>query len=237
MATFVSLASGWRALRGALLLGLLAAVACRPDQIEHLREHKRIGIEAENWVVKRIMPADLMHATRWAGDSLTATADTLLRRTLARALATGGVAGAMSLCRPETYPAVDSLARVLHATARRVSTRPRDPAHRAILLAAEIRTDTTRTLHRESAEVFFYQRPIVLNNALCLRCHGTVGHDIAPADYALIRQQYPQDQATGYRLGQQMGAWQVSLERGGVAEFWTMKTRKKWKEHKMPKLF
>lgn len=237
MAIFVSLAYGRRALRGALLLGLLAAAACRPDQIEHLREHKRIGIEAENWVVKRIMPADLLHATRWAGDSLTATADTLLRRTLARALATGGVAGAMSLCRPETYPAVDSLARVLHATARRVSTRPRDPAHRAILLAAEIQTDTTRTLHRESPEVFFYQRPIVLNNALCLRCHGTVGRDIAPADYALIRQQYPQDQATGYRLGQQMGAWQVSLERGGVAEFWTMKTRKKWKEHKMPKLF
>jgi len=237
MAIFVSLAYGRRALRGALLLGLLAAAACRPDQIEHLREHKRIGIEAENWVVKRIMPADLLHATRWAGDSLTATADTLLRRTLARALATGGVAGAMSLCRPETYPAVDSLARVLHATARRVSTRPRDPAHRAILLAAEIQTDTTRTLHRESPEVFFYQRPIVLNNALCLRCHGTAGRDIAPADYALIQQQYPQDQATGYRLGQQMGAWQVSLERGGVAEFWTMKTRKKWKEHKMPKLF
>ena len=237
MAIFVSLAYGRRALRGALLLGLLAAAACRPDQIEHLREHKRIGIEAENWVVKRIMPADLLHATRWAGDSLTATADTLLRRTLARALVTGGVAGAMSLCRPETYPAVDSLARVLHATARRVSTRPRDPVHRAILLAAETQTDTTRTLHRESPEVFFYQRPIVLNNALCLRCHGTVGRDIAPADYALIRQKYPQDQATGYRLGQQMGAWQVSLERGGVAEFWTMKTRKKWKEHKMPKLF
>ncbi|OGX83555.1 c-type heme family protein [Hymenobacter coccineus] len=237
MATFVSLAFGHRALRGALGLGLLAAAACRPDQIEHLKDHKRIGIEAENWVVKRIMPADLLHATRWAGDSLTATADTLLRRTLARALATGGVAGALPLCRPETYPAVDSLARVLHATARRVSTRPRDPAHRAILLAAEMQTDTTRTLHRESPEVFFYQRPIVLNNTLCLRCHGTVGQDIAPADYALIQKQYPQDQATDYRLGQQMGAWQLSLERGGVAEFWTMKTRKKWKEHKMPKLF
>ncbi len=226
-----------RALRGALLPGLLAAAACRPDQVEHLKDSKRIGIEAENWEVKRIMPADLLRATRWAGDSLTATADTLLRRTLARELAAGGVAGALPFCRPETFHFVDSLARVLHATARRVSTRPRDPDHRAILLAAELRTDTTRTLHRESPEVFFYQRPIVLNNALCLRCHGTVGHDISAADYALIQQKYPRDQATGYRLGQQMGAWQLSLERGGVAEFWTMKTRKKWKEHKIPKLF
>ena len=85
--------------------------------------------------------------------------------------------------------------------------------------------------------MFFYQRPIVLNNALCLRCHGAVGTDIAPADYAFIKQKFPQDQATGYRLGQAMGAWQLSLRRDGVAEFWTMKTRKKWREHKLPKLF
>ena len=237
MATIMSIGFVGRGLRRALLPGLLAAAACRPDQIEHLKDSKRIGIEAENWEVKRIMPADLLHATRWAGDSLTATADTLLRRTLARELAAGGVARALAFCRPETYRAVDSLAGVLRATARRVSTRPRDPAHRAILLPAEIHTDTTRTLHRESPEVFFYQRPIVLNNVLCLRCHGEVGRDVAAADYALIQQKYPQDQATGYRLGQQMGAWQLSLQRSGVAEFWTMKTRKKWHEHKMPKLF
>ncbi|MBF9236154.1 DUF3365 domain-containing protein [Hymenobacter sp. BT683] len=214
-----------------------AATACRPDQIEHLKDSKRIGIETANWEVKRIMPKDLLRATRWAGDSLTATADTLLRRTLARELAAGGVAGAAKFCRPETYRLVDSLAGVMKATPRRVSARPRNAAQQMALSAEATRTDTTRTVRRESQEVFFYQRPIVLNNALCLRCHGEVGKDIAAADYAVIKKQFPQDQATGYRMGQQMGAWQVSLRRNGVAEFWTMKTRKKWKEHKMPKLF
>ncbi len=216
---------------------LLALAACRPDQVEHLKDSKRIGIEAENWEVKRIMPADLLRATRWAGDSLTATADSLLRRTLARELAAGGVARALPFCHPETYRAVDSLAGVLKATARRVSTRPRNPAHQAALTAAEMQPDTLRTIRRPSQEVFFYQRPIVLNNQLCLRCHGEIGKDISAADYALIKQKFPRDQGTGYRLGQAMGAWQISLQRPGVAEFWTMKTRKKWKEHKMPKLF
>ncbi|WP_083322165.1 c-type heme family protein [Hymenobacter lapidarius] len=216
---------------------LLVASACRPDQIEHLKDSKRIGIETANWEVKRIMPKDLLKATRWAGDSLTATADTLLRQTLARELAAGGVAQAAAFCRPETYRLVDSLAGLMKATARRVSARPRNAAQQATLTAAAMRTDTTRTVTRESQEVFFYQRPIVLNNALCLRCHGEVGTDIAAADYALIKKQFPQDQATGYRLGQPMGAWQLSLRRDGVAEFWTMKTRKKWKERKMPKLF
>ena len=221
----------------ALPLLVLAFAACRPDQVEHLKDSKRIGIETANWEVKRIMPNDLLRATRWAGDSLTATADSLLRRTLARELAAGGVARAMRFCRPETYRAVDSLAGVLKATARRVSARPRNPASAAALRPAEMRPDTVRTVRRLSQEVFFYQRPIVLNNQLCLRCHGEIGKDISKADYALIQQKFPQDQATGYRLGQPMGAWTVSLQRPGVAEFWTMKTRKKWKEHKMPKLF
>ncbi|MDB5233239.1 MAG: hypothetical protein JWR44_232 [Hymenobacter sp.] len=221
----------------ALVLVTLAAPACRPDQVEHLKDSKRIGIEAENWEVKRIMPKDLLRATRWAGDSLTATADSLLRRTLARELAAGGVARAAAFCRPETYRAVDSLAGVLKATARRVSERPRNPANRGVLPSGEMSPDTLRSIQRVSQEVFFYQRPIVLNNALCLRCHGEVGKDVSSTDYAFIRKQYPQDQATGYRPGQAMGAWQLSLRRDGVAEFWTMKTRKKWREHKMPKLF
>ena len=103
-----------------LLSTLLLLTACRPDQVEHLKDSKRIGIEAANWEVKRIMPADLLKATRWAGDSITATADSLLRRTMARELAAGGVARAAAFCHPETYPLVDSIARVWHATAHPV---------------------------------------------------------------------------------------------------------------------
>jgi hypothetical protein len=147
------------------------------------------------------------------------------------------VARAAAFCRPETYGTVDSLTKVLKATARRVSEQPRNPANKGVLASAEMATDTTRTIRRASQEVFFYQRPITVNNQLCLRCHGEVGQDIAAADYAFLQKQFPQGQATGYQLGQQMGAWQLSLRRDGVAEFWTMKTRKKWKEHKMPKLF
>ncbi|MCR5888222.1 DUF3365 domain-containing protein [Hymenobacter sp. J193] len=215
----------------ALAISLLTG--CRPDQIEHLRNTKELAIEAENWQVKRILPKDLLRATRWAGDSLTSHADRELRRVLAEKLQAGGVAAALPYCRPETYASIDSLARVLEAAPRRVSSRPRNPGNRATLSAAELTPDTLRTVRRPSAEVFFYQRPIVLSDAQCLRCHGTPGTDIAAADYALLQKQYPQDQATGYKLGQVMGAWQVQFRRAGVAEFYTMKTRKIMKRRKL----
>jgi Protein of unknown function (DUF3365) len=218
-------------LRATALLLLLAA--CRPDQIEHLREGKRVDIEAENWRVKRIMPEDLLRATRWAGDSLTRHADRELRRVLTEKLAQGSLAAALPYCRPETFPSVDSVAKILQANARRVSTKPRNPTHAAALAALDLQPDTARQVARPNTETFFYQRPIILNDALCLRCHGEVGKDISAADYSLIRKQYPQDQATGYALGQPMAVWRLTLKRPGVAEFWTMKTRKVFKRRKL----
>ena len=220
----------------ALLALGLATPACRPDQVEHLKDSKRIGIEAENWEVKRIMPNDLLLATHWAGDSLTVTADTVLRQTLAREWAAGGIGRAAAFCRPETYALIDSLASVLKATAHRVSI-PSTDAAASTTAPNPAAADTTRTIGRQSQEVFSYQRAIVLNNSLCLRCHGVKGQDISEADYAILKQQFPQGIATGYHLSQPIGVWQLQLRREGVAEFWTMKTRKKWREHKLPKLF
>jgi len=214
---------------------LLSLASCSSDQIQHLRDTKKIAVEAENWEVKRIMPADLLHAARWAGDSLTRSADRELHRVLAAKLQEGGVAAALPYCRPESYASTDSMARILKATARRVSNRPRNPEHQANLPAAQLQPDTARLVARPTTEVFTYQRPIVLDDALCLRCHGAVGSDISAADYTLIKKQYPRDQATGYRRGDVMGAWQVELARPGVAEFYTMKTRKVMKPR--PKLF
>lgn len=216
-----------------VLSGLLAA--CSSDQIEHIKDGKKIAVVLENMTVKRIMPADLLRATRWAGDSLTAHADRELRRVLAAKLDSGGLVAALPYCRPETYASVDSLAKILEATPRRLSSRARNPQNQADLPPSQLRPDTARLVSRLNTEQFSYQRPIILNDQQCLRCHGEVGKDLSAADYALIKQQYPNDKSVGFRLGEPMGVWRVQLQRSGVAEFYTMKTRKIMKPR--PKLF
>ena len=220
-----------------LLPPLLALAACRPDQVRHLPGTKQIAEETANWEAIRIMPIDLLHATRWAGDSLTAYADTLLRRTLARELKQGSLAQAAAFCRPQRYPQVDSMAHKWHATPRRVEWQTAEaPAPQAIA-AAGLRPDTMRLIGRPALDTFYYQRPITLANSLCRRCHGQPGRDLTLAEAKNLQQQYPGLKAVGRQPGEVLGAWQLTLDRSGVAEFYTMKTRKKWKEHKMPKLF
>ncbi|UOQ66209.1 c-type heme family protein [Hymenobacter volaticus] len=221
----------FRSLLGFLLLSELL-VACRPDQIEHIKDGKKIATTLENMAVKRILPVDLLRATRWAGDSLTRHADRELKRVLTEKLQAGGVAAALPYCRPETFASVDTLERIMQAIAQRRSARPRNPANQASLALADLQPDTTRRVARLNGDAFTYKRPITLDDALCLRCHGEIGKDISATDYALIKKEYPQDQATGYRLGQAMGVWQVTLQRAGVAEFYTMKTRKMMKPRK-----
>jgi hypothetical protein len=224
-----------RPLAGLLLLLIELTTACSSDQVEHLKDTKRIAVEAENWQVKRIMPADLLRATRWAGDSLTRYADRQLRLVLAQKLDSGGLAAALPYCRPENYASVDSLAKALKAAPRRLSHRSRNAQNQAELPPSQLQPDTTRLVSRPNTEQFSYQRPLILNDQQCLRCHGQVGKDLSAADYALIKQQYPNDKSVGFRLGEPMGVWRVQLQRSGVAEFYTMKTRKIMKPR--PKLF
>lgn len=196
-------------------LGLLLA-ACRPDQVEHLSNTKELAVEAENHQVKRILPADLLRATRWAGDSLTRTAERALHQQVAALLETGTVAAALPAGHTAAFAATDSVARVLQGTLTHTRRAPGSGAN-----------DTSRVVKRPSGEVFTYERALLVTDAACLRCHGTET-DIAPADLTLIRQRYP-NVPLGYRVGEAMGTWRAQFTRQGIAEFYTMKTRKVFK--------
>ena len=53
-------------------------------------------------------------------------------------------------------------------------------------------------------------KPIYINKGVCLKCHG----DISTLDknaYSAIKENYPQDKATGYKMGDLRGAFVVKI--------------------------
>jgi hypothetical protein len=201
----------------------------KPTPIEGTQE---IGLEAERRRPRQIREQDILLAAEQVGDQITNLAMQQMDQLLPARLQTGGVAEAMAYCRPELYPAVDSLAVDFGARVQRLTLQPRNPQNEAQMPATrrlrELEsTDTPQQLssvvQRFTQTELLYTKPILIRDAYCLRCHGQTGQELAPADLELIEAAYPDDEATGYRLGQVRGLWQITFPQREIIEYLTEK--------------
>lgn len=156
-----------------------------------------------------------------AGPKIVAEAFGQLSAALGAAVADGGPSKALAIC-SERAPVIT--ARVAEANGvklGRASAKPRNPGNSATedernvlaeFAAALAKGETPRPVVRsapDGSRTFF--APIVLANPLCLQCHGKPGADITEATQAAIRATYPEDRATGYKLGELRGLWRVTF--------------------------
>ena len=152
------------------------------------------------------------------GVSVSSASFSVMSSRLASRLAEGGVPAAIDYCSLAAYPLTDSLSDAFGATIRRAAMRHRNPANApdaaeraaferfAAALARGEQVRPTAELQDDGSVVYF--APIVLLEP-CTRCHGTIGEDLSREDYALIRERYPSDSATGFSVGDLRAIWSI----------------------------
>ncbi len=140
---------------------------------------------------------------------------------LRQAIEEGGVHSAIPYCSSVALPVTSAVAASNAVVIQRVTHRPRNPASRAnpaeleLIRGFESRQQSGQPL---GAVAFgtpqggarFYA-PIVITNDLCLKCHGRIDQEVALDVVAVLRRQYPHDEATGFRLGDLRGLWRVDF--------------------------
>jgi hypothetical protein len=144
----------------------------------------------------------------------------VLSAELKSALVEGGVQNAVGYCHLKASPIVDSISKAFNARISRISIKYRNPANSPDTLDLTIINAYARQLAEGQAlqphleysgnNVIFYS-PIVIQNPMCLLCHGEPGKTIDQANYDFIRSKYPDDLATGYQLGDLRGVWKVQF--------------------------
>jgi hypothetical protein len=151
------------------------------------------------------------------GQRLAAEAFALLSKNLAEAIAKDGVPGAIGFCSEKALPLTASV----DATLRRVSHKARNPKNKADAAELEILDSYRATMkagkapepqvrrNADGSETFF--APIVLANPTCLKCHGAPGTDIDADTLAALSKRYPQDEATGFQMGELRGMWRITF--------------------------
>lgn len=157
------------------------------------------------------------------GKAIAAETFSLLSSNLQAAIQSGGISNALPFCSLAASPLTAGMAEKHGVTLRRITHQPRNPASRATdaelavvksfqdALATDPAKSPTPMVTSLLAGKATFFAPIVIGNELCLQCHGEPGRDIAAADLAVIRGLYPQDEATGFKLGQLRGAWRIDF--------------------------
>jgi hypothetical protein len=67
-----------------------------------------------------------------------------------------------------------------------------------------------RIVNEGGRRYLFYMKPIFIAGPVCLQCHGAL-NKLAPGVADALKELYPEDQATGYALGDLRGAISVKI--------------------------
>lgn len=170
------------------------------------------------------LSAEMRSAAVQRGKAVVAETFSLLSSNLQSAIQQGGVSNALPFCSLAASPLTAGMAGIHGVTIRRVTHKARNPAGQAdpvelailqqfeaALPAATATNPPPPIVTNFTANTATYFAPIVLNNELCLKCHGEPGKDIAAENVAVIQRLYPQDRATGFKLGDLRGAWRIDI--------------------------
>lgn len=157
------------------------------------------------------------------GNAIVQQAFSVLSANLSSAMQQGGVTNAIQFCSVHAIPLTSSLSRTNQVRITRVSHRPRNPANTASLsekawidqYKAALASGTELEPRLEESTVVadekVFYAPIVLLNPVCLNCHGDPETDLAANTRELLARLYPDDSATGFKLGDVRGLWRVEF--------------------------
>ena len=144
-----------------------------------------------------------------------------LKAELMKAMRDGGATDAIAVCKNKAPEIAAQKSKVTGWRVARTSLKVRNPANapdaweRRVLESFEARRakgENVKELEHgeivtENGKRYFRYMKAIQTSGICLRCHGT---NIAPAVSSALRKFYPQDQATGFTLGDIRGAFTIT---------------------------
>jgi len=184
----------------------------RPKQIEDTQQKRE---------VKKVSEADIINRTKKLGDSITKKATAVFMGKISEKYAEGGYEAAAEFCSMKAYPLTDSLAKEYKVFLKRVSNKNRNPENtpsdieRQVLEAFEYSVEQGDEIGANvqfirPGDTILYNKPIRIPSELCLNCHGS-SSQISEEVQALLKEEYPNDKATDYKIGDFRGMWSLKF--------------------------
>jgi hypothetical protein len=177
--------------------------------------------EMANREPKKVSDAEIIESAYTQGKIIADSSQKVIFNTLLVQLEEAGFTEALKFCNVHAYPITDSLSKRFGAIIKRVSDKPRNPLNSpdeletllldSYLYSVENNLPLEDNVQKIDENYLLYTKPIVINNGLCLQCHGKPEEEITEGSYAQIQSLYPEDKAIGYTHGDFRGIWSIKL--------------------------
>lgn len=210
------------------LIIIILTPACnvkqKGDQVD--TEEVKEAIEARK--PKQVKPGEILAQARETGRKIAGETQKTLGGNLKKAIQSNGIPAAIKYCNTAAYPLTDSLSKLHDATIKRVSLNNRNPANapdsveeqllEAYHYTAEEGGELEENIQELKDDYLLYTKPIVVKKSLCLNCHGKKGTEITAETQEILENLYPDDEATGYQMGDLRGMWSIKLSRKKIIQ-------------------
>lgn len=157
------------------------------------------------------------------GDLISNMAQTSLLQNVSKEMKAGGPVHAVEFCNIQAVPLMDSISKANKVKVERVTDQQRNPDN-------YLKTENDKSAWVKFKSAFFksekpvpfvveenqslvYYKPIAIGMPTCLKCHGAPDQDIDISTLEKIKEKYPNDLATNYKMGDFRGMWKVSFEK------------------------
>lgn len=204
---------------------LALSLSCTSDKKTDTAAIKK---EIKNREIKKVTEAEIVNKVHELGKSIALATKKTLGKNLQNAMQNGGVENAVTYCNLAALPLVDSLSRSFDAEIRRVTLKPRNPNNDANEIEMKI-MEAYDFQHKDSIALeanvqtlpnnkYLFTKPILVESALCLTCHGMSENGLLKETEDFIRSKYPDDKATGYSIGDLRGMWSITFSKKKVVQ-------------------
>ncbi len=161
-----------------------------------------------------------IQAYRAQGDSISILSQQTIFKKLTNAVATSGIVAAVDYCSVNALPITDSLSAISKVQIQRLSNKNRNKLNKIIEKQdqdifdyfLEHNNELPKDTIIKEGEVFTYYKPIKITMPTCLNCHGNSSLNLNADVAKIINKKYPNDLATGYKLGDLRGIWKIKFK-------------------------
>ena len=197
--------------RFAIFISWFLVLSCHGNKKDHLSDDRMRQVVMEQ------------------GNRISLAAQKALGGQLKAALAEGGVQHAVQFCHLAAYPILDTLSTDLAVTVKRTSLKLRNPKNQPGGKEKQVLKNYTQLqsdgevlkpmVEMLDKDQMLYAKPILLDNPLCLNCHGQVGTQITEENYGFIKNLYSQDEAINFEMGDFRGIWSITFDKEDLLTF------------------